>query len=303
MAASSKLGPNPPKIIKRPLHSVVEFITAFSDFSSTQSGLKCFRGQRKSSWDEVPGLLRPDMKALEEREKQAVRDLISTHPSEFSSDETMFDRLVRMQHFGLPTRLMDVSLNPLIALYFASDPGPDGEDSDGVVTAFAVPEGREKYYDSDSVSCIANLANLAKAEKNEIIRLRGSRKLGTTVKERTQEFNKEEVVKRLHQFIRAEKPYFLPIINPIDLFKPYYVHPKMSNRRIVAQSGAFIIYGLTPPQTIGFAHKILSKRFIVPKEYKASIRSSLADLGINESTLYPEIDRAAKAIKEQYRQP
>ncbi len=36
----------------------------------------------------------------------------------------MFDRLVRMQHFGLPTRLLDVSLNPLIALCVATDPGP-----------------------------------------------------------------------------------------------------------------------------------------------------------------------------------
>ncbi|WP_163555038.1 FRG domain-containing protein, partial [Klebsiella pneumoniae] len=71
----------------------------------------------------------------------------------FSSDHSMFDRLVRMQHFGLPTRLMDVSRNPLVALYFATDPGT-GAQTDGMVTAFAIPEGREKYFDSDSVSCL-----------------------------------------------------------------------------------------------------------------------------------------------------
>lgn len=284
-----------------PPRTVTGFINAFSKFTSSHAGLKCFRGQRDSSWDDIPGLYRPDLTELELREKQAVRDLISTHPAEFSGDETMFDRLVRMQHFGLPTRLMDVSLNPLIALYFASDPGPKGEESDGVVTAFAVPEEREKYYDSDSVSCIANLANLTKVEKNEIYRLRASRKLGKSADERKREFNSEEVVQRLHQFIRAEKPYFLPIINPVDLFKPYYVHPKMSNRRILAQSGAFIIYGISPPKKIRFAHAITSSRFIVPKGYKGAIRSSLAELGINESTLFPEIDRAAKTIKERYR--
>jgi hypothetical protein len=34
----------------------------------------------------------------------------------------MFDKLVRMQHFGLPTRLLDVSLNALVALYLQPTP-------------------------------------------------------------------------------------------------------------------------------------------------------------------------------------
>ncbi len=41
-------------------------------------------------------------------------------------------------------------------------------------------------------------------------------------------------------------------MDPIDLFVPYYVHPKMSNRRILAQSGAFILYGIVPPKTMFF---------------------------------------------------
>jgi hypothetical protein len=244
-------------------------------------------------------LHRPDLVELEKHEKQAVRDLISVHPGEFCDDQTMFDRLVRMQHFGLPTRLMDVSLNPLIALFFASDPGPEGKKSDGKVTAYAVPPEREKYYDSDAVSCLANLANLTTPEKNEIKRLRAASTKKPFIQRRG-DFNDAEVVKRLHQFIRAEKPYFLPIINPIDLFKPYYVLPKLSNRRIVAQSGAFIIHGLVPPKTIAFAHRIVEVDFVVPRGSKEQIRSALTDLGINESTLFPEIDKAAKSIRERY---
>jgi FRG domain len=292
MAKTSKAVP--------PLQTLSDFIDAFATYSSSTDYLKCYRGQRDASWQNVAAIFRTDLKELERNEKRAVRDLISVHPHEFAPDETMFDKLVRMQHFGLPTRLLDVSLNALVALYFAAEAGPDGLKSDGVVTAFAVPLEREKYFDSDSVSCLSNLSNMTKAEKDEIYRLRESRKKGLTKKGRIDEFNAQDVIKRLHQFIRGEKPYFLPIIDPIDLFKPYYVHPKMSNRRILAQSGAFIIYGIEPPKTIRYTHEIGETRFIVPVGKKATIRSALENLGINESTLFPEIDKAAKRIRDRY---
>jgi hypothetical protein len=212
----------------------------------------------------------------------------------------MFDRLVRMQHFGLPTRLLDVSLNALVALYFATDPGPDNAHAtDGRVTAFAIPMEREKYYDSDSVSCLANLANMTADEKLEIDQAREALK-SVPHERRIHDFNEQRVLERLHQFIRSEKAYFLPIIDPIDLYQPYFVHPKMSNRRILAQSGAFIIHGLNPPKRMFFPHKIRETRFIVPAGAKGVIRHSLEGLGINESTLFPEIDKAANRIRNQY---
>jgi len=283
-----------------PPQSLTEFIAAFAQYSSGSGYLKCFRGQRDSSWPNVAGIFRLDLKELLENEKKAVRDLISVHPNEFASDETMFDKLVRMQHFGLPTRLLDVSLNALVALYFATDPGPDGESSDGMVTAFAVPLEREKYYDRDSVSCLANLANMTSEEKDELYRLRASLKGDISSARNIKKFNENGDIKRLHQFIRSEKPYFLPIIDPIDLFKPYYVHPKMSNRRILAQSGAFVLYGINPPKKMFFPNPIEETPFIIPQSEKITIRQELENLGINESTLFPEIDKAAARIKNQY---
>ena len=141
------------------------------------------------------------------------------------------------------------SLQPTLALV-GSKP------SDGMVTAFAIPPELEKYYDSDSVSCIANLANMTSEEKTEIYRLKESLKGDISSASNIKKFNKDDVIQRLLQFIRAEKPYFQPIINPIDLFVPYYVHPKMSNRRILAQSGAFILYGIDPPKTMFFPTRI-----------------------------------------------
>jgi len=278
-----------------------DFIGLITKYAQSSSAFKCYRGQRDALWPNVPALLRSDLSELERNEKRAVRDLISVHPNEFETDGSMFDKLVRMQHFGLPTRLMDVSRNPLVALYFATDPGdPRDPPTDGAVTGFAVPEGREKYFDSDSVSCLANLANMTGREKDEIVAVRRARSSGTTKDAEIARINGEDVIRRLHQFIRVEKPHFLPIINPIDLFKPYFVHPKMSNRRILSQAGGFIIHGLAPPRKIKFAHSIVETGFVIPMNAKESFREALDLLGVNDSTLFPELDRAAKRIKEGY---
>jgi FRG domain len=284
-----------------PPKTLTDFIEEFARYFSGSSQLKCYRGHRDSSWLNVAGIFRPELKQLLEDEKSAIRQLISVQPHEFASDETMFDKLVRMQHFGLPTRLLDVSRNALVALFFASAPGPPhSKPSDGMVTAFAIPGELEKYYDSDSVSCIANLANMTSVEKAEIYRLIESLTGDISDNGNIKKFNKRDVIERLLQFIRAEKPYFQPIMNPIDLFVPYYVHPKMSNRRILAQSGAFIIYGMAPPKTMFFPYQIEETRFVVPQGEKSPIRDALDNIGINESTLYPEIDKAAARIKNSY---
>lgn len=294
--------PAPPK-------TLTGFIEAFARHFSGSNHLKCYRGQRDASWPIVAGIFRPEFKCLLEDEKRAVRKMISVQPHEFASDETMFEKLVRMQHFGLPTRLLDVSRNALVALFFATDPGPAGsEPSDGIVTAFEIPPELEKHYDSDSVSCIANLANMTSEEKDDIyqsiecrIRLLESLKGDLSNSENIKKFNKNSVVERLLQFIRTEKPYFQPIMNPVDLFVPYYVHPKMSNRRILAQFGAFIIYGFDPPKDRFFPYQIEETQFLVPRDEKGRIREDLDNIGINERTLFPEIDKAAGSIKDEYK--
>ena len=307
MAKSLSNPRKPAKVAPTPSVHVItgltDFIDAVTRFAEQDAEFKCYRGQRDTSWENVPGLFRPDLIEFQKNEKRAVRDLVSVHPHEFSADQTMFDRLVRMQHFGLPTRLMDVSRNPLVALYFATEPDPAGEEADGVVTGFSVPEQREKYYDSDSISCIANLANMTSSEKQTMVELRSQRAKSASKKDEIDRLNAEPVFQRLHQFIRVEKPHFLPIIDPIDIFKPYYVHPKMSNRRILSQAGGFIISGLLPKKKIKFAHQITETRFVVPQALKGPLRQSLERLGIEESTLFPELDRAAKRIAASYPVP
>jgi hypothetical protein len=49
-----------------------------------------------------------------------------------------------------------------------------------------------------------------------------------------------------------------------------------------------------------FPNPLEETTFIVPQSQKGGIRLALERLGINESTLFPEIDKAAARIKNRY---
>lgn len=217
-----------------------------------------------------------------------VRELVSRYPSEFLNDRTMFDRLVRMQHFDLATRLLDVTSNPLVALYFAVN---SLSDDPGALIIFQIQNSRRKFYDSDSVSCICNLANLQSSEKETIL---------STSARNISDFNGLYPVDRLTQFIREEKPHFQPRIKRDDLFKPFYVVPKLNNPRIIAQNGAFLLFGLDPKEEYSSQNEIRPYFLRIPSSAKEGIKEELKSIGIDSKFLFPEIDKAAKQILEDY---
>jgi hypothetical protein len=49
-----------------------------------------------------------------------------------------------------------------------------------------------------------------------------------------------------------------------------------------------------------FPYQIEQTEFIVPQGVKSSIREALDNIGINDNTLFPEIDKAAAWIKNSY---
>ena len=274
--------------------SVSQFINQIKRLPDVDTELYAYRGERDNSWKTVPGIMRPDRAGLLDHERNAVRELQATHPQEFAADQTMFDRLVRMQHYELPTRLLDMTGNPLVALYFATgevDPRL-GPATDGKVTYALIPRERTKYFDSDTVSCISHLSNLSALEKDDLlahIDLQKSR------------FNKLKTTDRLLQFIRTEKTYFRDQIVPYELNQKWFVWPKLSNRRIIAQNGAFIIYGLSLNTALsGGVPPIYLKHFRVLASKKHVIRIELKRLGITQGSLFPEIDKASIEITNKY---
>jgi hypothetical protein len=271
--------------------SVSDFVEYVMDWTRGGERPVAFRGEQYRGWQTQPKVFRREV-GLYTHEKNAVRDLISVHPQEFYGDETMFDRLVRMQHFELPTRLLDVTINPLVALYFATaEYMHEGCLQDGKVQALFLPEERQRYFDSDRVSCMANLANLTAHEKSE---------MAVAYRLKKDEFNEQGVVKRLLWFVRIEKPHFEPQIDPRHLQQPVFVKPKMNNRRIIAQSGAFLIYGARRLKSKEVDHDLRMSRAIVPADKKTAIRNQLERLGIHASSLFPEIDKAATFIVNRY---
>ncbi len=223
------------------------------------------------------------------------RELIISNSLDFSADDYTLDRLVRMQHYSLPTRLLDITSNPLIALYFACKSkfgkklsGKYIDEEDGEVILFTLQRDQIKYFDSDTASCIANLARLPKSEKDNI---------DTSITDATK-FNEQPAIKRLTHFIREEKPFFEQKIIPAHLQKIICVKSKKSNDRIHSQSGAFLIFGLDAILDEKGTPEINVSRISVTN--KAAILEQLDLLNINESTVFPYIENSAKYVAQRY---
>lgn len=69
------------------------------------------------------------------------------------------------------------------------------------------------------------------------------------------------------------------------------------NRRILAQQGAFLVYGLTSELKDGVnSHDIAVTRTPVPASSKHKLLRELDNVGINESSMFPEIEAAARYV-------
>lgn len=278
------------------IESVSEFIDNILGRTISDRTFVSYRGHGSIEYALRPSIFRQN--SAKENEHILLRELIAAHPEDFTGDTSALEMLVRMQHFSLPTRLLDVSSNPLVALYFACETVKKRVTStaagrrtsrsvaqNGYVVILTVPKRRIKYFDSDTVSCIANLARLSWAYKS---------KLDTDLD--LGEFNERTPTKRLLHFIRQEKNGFLAEIEPDDLNKIILVKPKQNNKRILAQAGAFFAFGLTEAIEDTNHDGIKIDRIVISADAKDEILMELDKLGINEKTMFPEIERAARYL-------
>ena len=214
--------------------------------------------------------------------------MIARSPNDFKECNTTFEKLVKMQHYSLPTRLLDITSNPLVSLFFACKDETQ-QNMDGRLFRFEIKEDDIKYYDSDTVSVVSNTSRRPYTFSIEAIK-----NLSCST------FNKKGEIQYLLHEIRSEKPHFSPVIDPKHLEKVFCVRPKLDNPRIIRQEGAFFIFGINDDKTKCAKFEFEYKSFIINKSEKNKILKQLDALGINESTLFPEIDHVAKHLKEKY---
>jgi len=276
-----------------PIKSVTDFVKVILEWPVSKTSVVSYRGHGSVDFRLSPSIFRKA--STRENEHILLRELIAAHPEDFDRDTSALEMLVRMQHFSLPTRLLDVTMNPLVALYFACETVkkrvtlPSGktqtQDMDGHVVMLRVHKGRVRYFDSDTVSCLTNLARLSWSYK---------RKIDTMLEQ--ERFNESTPIKRLLHFIRQEKNGFLDEIEPDDLDSIILVKPKQNNKRILAQAGAFFAFGLVEEIDASNTDGIKVEHIVIPAAAKSGILEELDKLGINEKTMFPDIERAARYI-------
>jgi hypothetical protein len=187
------------------------------------------------------------------------------HEQTASGVDTIWHWLAVGQHHGLPTRLVDWTYSPFVALHFATEHVPDFN-RDGIIW------------------CV----NFAKA--NTLL----PQRLKTILED---EHSDTFTVDMLGEF-RSLRAFDALARDPFVVF----LEPPSLDTRILNQ---FALFSLMPSASARLdawleAHPELRRRVIVPAELKWEIRDKLDQANINERTLFPDLDGLSRWLERYY---
>lgn len=237
-----------------------------------------FRGQSNIEYTVKPSVYRNRQL---DNESKNFKELLFRNPLDFEQEQTIFEKLVKMQHYGLPTRLLDLTKNPLVALYFAVE---NNDEYDGEILFFNGQDNK-LYFDDEKVRILSLLTQIDKR------------------------FTEDELMtlckKQYLDFKEIGKDYF-------DYCS--FVEAKKNNKRILNQQGSFLFCGTKLDKEEKYFLKSgcseISKYFMkdskgrqivfyISCDKKKQIKDELDKLNINKAFIYPEIDDVADYLREK----
>lgn len=185
--------------------------------------------------------------------------------AEASSAGSIWHWLALGQHRGLPTRLLDWTYSPLVALHFATE-DPADFDTDGVVWCVNFVEANKRLP--------SRLKRILEQDKSETLTVDMLSAFAT-----------------LRAFDALARDPFL-----------VFLEPPAIDRRILNQ---FALFSLMSSPTAAMdewlrRHPDLCRRVVVPADLKWEIRDKLDQSNVNERILFPDLDGLSRWLTRYY---
>ena len=290
------------------VNTLSEYVAYISQLQAANEGSNerfFFRGQSNKNWDVRPCLFRENNLTIE---SDIISEACARAPFEFGG-RSAFERLTKLQHYGLPTRMLDVTLNPLVALYFACAKCEDKENYD------------KNYKESDTIDVDSDHPFDNEYDVDGAVYYRrayghkhNSDDIDLLARIAEMDFNGDIV---LHQLV--EKLGLRSQIKQAEDFEElakvmqnaYFVISTFNNERLIRQSGAFLLsgsiniqlnksdYGVSriEKSSCSLNSQFASERIIIPTGSKESLLEELNFYNINQGALFPELEHQMAYIK------
>lgn len=259
-----------------------------------------FRGQANEAWDIIPGIFRGGMLAFE---GALIQTAFLRNPSDFRGLGSNFERLTKLQHYGLPTRLLDVTSNPLVALYFACQPHKE----------YVATEADEREYSEETDGAVFFQRAYCKGyDELEIMlhaHIAGMDIHGDMTLEYLLDNLEEHGIYTSKAATKCREMNYRSLIEILQ--NNYFVVSNLNNDRLIRQSGAFLVCGqyniiidendrgrsVLQKANGGLRSEFDETYFYIPVNKKKAILDELDFYNINEGALFPELEHQMTYIK------